>query len=208
MEAGSGLIGTAMTAAHRAALWLRTHWRLFVASILAAAAINFAVELSDSQGRLDLSYGYAVRMTCEPDPEAHLWSGGCERIEDDLNRSDKPSFLELYQDFITVHHRQIPSVETARRFAGQPCENGFDRDAALKGTRYVLEAVRVHFEGVCRADYAEAIKAEIDARDRARMSIEREGLSHAALYAGALANLSEPLVIFAAVCIGAALWIL
>ena len=38
---------------------------------------------------------------------------------------------------------------------------------------------------------------EIDARDRALLAIEREGLSHEALFAGALANLSEPLVIFA-----------
>ncbi len=187
---------------------IRRNWRMLVATALVAVAVGTAVEVSDRQGRFDLSYGYSVRMTCEADPEAHLWSGGCDRIDADLARTDKPSLIELYQDFITVHHRQIPSPETTRRFVHLPCEQGFDRDAALKGTRYVLETVRVFFDGVCRSDHAEAIMSEVDVRDRARLSIEREGLSHAALYAGAAANLSEPLIIFVAVVAGAGLWLL
>jgi hypothetical protein len=49
---------------------------------------------------------------------------------------------------------------------------------------------------------------EIDARDRALLTIEREGLSHAALVAGTLANLTEPLALLAAISLLLALVIL
>jgi hypothetical protein len=48
---------------------------------------------------------------------------------------------------------------------------------------------------------------ELDARDRALLAIEREGLSHEALIAGAIANLTEPLAILAGVLAVAALTI-
>ncbi|MDP1909637.1 MAG: hypothetical protein Q8K85_15170, partial [Hyphomicrobium sp.] len=102
----------------------------------------------------------------------------------------------------------IPSPATRRRFAQTPCDPAFDRDAALKGTRFVLEPVRVRFLEACTAAHVEAIKAEIDERDRALMTIEREGLSHEALFAGALANLTEPIVIFVGAVVLAALLIL
>ena len=72
----------------------------------------------------------------------------------------------------------------------------------------MLEPVRVRFAEACTPAHVEAIKAEIDARDRALLTIEREGLSHEALIAGALANLTEPLVIFAGAVVLAALLIL
>jgi hypothetical protein len=147
-------------------------------------------------------------MTCEPDPESPLWSGGCDRVAADIARTGKPSFGELYRAFLTVHHREIPSPETRRRFADVPCDPAFSREATLKGTRFVLEPVRVRFDGTCTLAHAQAIMDEIDVRDRALLTIERGGLSHAALFAGALANLSEPLVIFAAAVAVAALWIL
>lgn len=187
---------------------VRRNWRLLLGSALAVAAIGIAIELSDRQGRHDLPSGYAVRMTCEPDPESALWSGGCDRIAADIARTDKPSFLELYRAFVIVHHRRIPSPGLRRRLAAAHCAPGFDLDATLKGTRYVFVPLRVHFAGVCSAADARAVMDEIDARDRARLAIEREGLSHAALLAGALANLSEPLVIFAAAAVVAALLIL
>jgi hypothetical protein len=61
---------------------------------------------------------------------------------------------------------------------------------------------------VCSRAHAEAIKDEIDAEDRALMTIERAGLTYAALVAGTLANLAEPLVILGAAALLAALWIL
>ena len=172
------------------------------------AAVAVAIEWSDAQGRFDIPAGYAVRMTCEADPESVLWSGGCDRVAADIARTDKPNFIELYRAFVTAHHRHIPSPATRRRFAQTPCDPAFDRDAALKGTRFVLEPVRVRFTEACTAAHVEAIKAEIDERDRALMTIEREGLSHEALIAGALANLTEPIVIFAGVVVLAALLIL
>jgi hypothetical protein len=61
---------------------------------------------------------------------------------------------------------------------------------------------------VCTAAHAQAVMDELDARDRALLAIEREGLSQEALVAGALANLTEPLAILAGILIGAALVIL
>jgi hypothetical protein len=187
---------------------VRRHWRLLVGAILAVGAVAIAIELSDRQGRLDLPSGYAVRMTCESDPESALWSGGCERIAADIARTDKPSFLELYRAFTTVHHRRIPSQKLRREIESGPCEPNFDLESTLKGTRYVFIPLRVHFAGVCTAAHVRAVMDEIDARDRALLAIEREGLSHEALFAGALANLAEPLVILAAAAIFAALVIL
>jgi len=194
--------------ARRAACEVRRHWRLLVGAVLALAAVSTAIEWSDAQGRFDISAGYAVRMTCEPDPESVLWSGGCDRVAPDIARTDKPSFIELYRAFVTAHHRHIPSPAVRRRFAQTPCDPAFDRDAVLKGTRFVLEPVRVRFLEACTAPHVEAIKAEIDERDRALMTIEREGLSHEALFAGALANLTEPIVIFAGAVVLAALLVL
>ena len=71
----------------------RRNWRLLCAAAIAAAAVYWAIELSDYQGRYDIPAGYAVRMTCEADPESALWSGGCDRVAADIARTDKPSFL-------------------------------------------------------------------------------------------------------------------
>ncbi len=208
MTGGAGARGRVAAWAAAIAAEVRRNWRMLLGSALAALAIGIAVEFSDRQGRHDLPSGYAVRMTCEPDPESALWSGGCDRIAADIARSDKPSFLGLFRAFTIVHHRQIPSPGLRRRLAGAPCTPGFDLDATLKGTRYVFVPLRVHFSGVCSAADARAVMDEIDARDRALLAIEREGLSHAALLAGALANLSEPLVLFAAAAVVAALVLL
>jgi hypothetical protein len=185
---------------------LKRRWRLLAGICLAGAGLYVATTLSDTQGRFDIPYGYAVRMTCEDDPESHLWSGGCDRIAADIARTGKPSLAELYRAFVTVHHTPIPSAATVRRFADVPCDAGFDRDATLKGTRFVLSPEK--FAGVCTHAQAAMIMNEIDARDRALLTIERAGLSWSALAAGALANLTEPLVLLAASALLAALWIL
>jgi len=184
---------------------LRRNWRLLVGAVLAIAAVAVAIEISDRQGRFDLPSGYAVRMTCEPDPEAPLWSGGCERIADDIARTDKPSFSALYRAFVAVHHRHIPTPETRRRFASVPCDPDFDLDRLLRGTRYVFIPLRVHFAEACTEGGVTAVMHELDERDRALLAIERAGLSQGALIAGALANLTEPLVILAVAGIVAAL---
>jgi hypothetical protein len=185
-----------------------SHWRLLVGAVLAFCAVAVAIELSDRQGRHDLPAGYAVRMTCEQDPESALWNGGCDRVAADIARTDKPSFIELYRAFVTVHHRHIPSPSLQREIRAATCDAGFDLDAALKGTRYVFIPLRPHFAGVCTATHARAVMDELDARDRALLAIEREGLSHEALIAGALANLTEPVAILAGALAVAALLIL
>jgi hypothetical protein len=190
----------------RVVCFLERFWRLLAGICLAGAAVYVATTLSDTQGRGDLPYGYAVRMTCEDDPESHLWSGGCDRIAADIARTGKPSFAALYRALVTVHHTPIPSAATARRFADAPCDAGFDTDATSKGTRFVLSPEK--FAGVCTRAHAAAIMNEIDARDRALLTIERAGLSWSALAAGALANLTEPLVLLAAAALLLALWIL
>lgn len=187
---------------------LRRNWRLLFGAVLAFCAVAVAIELSDRQGRHDLPAGYAVRMTCEQDPESALWNGGCDRVAADIARTDKPSFIELYLAFVTVHHRHIPSPALQGEIQAAACDTGFDLDAALKGTRYVFIPLRPHFVGVCTATHARAVMDELDARDRALLAIEREGLSHEALIAGALANLTEPLVILAGILVVAALIIL
>ena len=145
----------------------RRNWRLLCAAVVAAAAVYWAIELSDYQGRYDIPAGYAVRMTCEADPESALWSGGCDRVAADIARTDKPSFLELYGAFVTVHHQQIPSPQTRRQFADTACDPAFDQEAALRGTRYVFIPLRVHFAPACTPAYTQAVMQEIDARDRA-----------------------------------------
>jgi hypothetical protein len=195
----------AATLAARLVGEVRKSWRLLVGAALAFGAVAVAIELSDRQGRHDLPAGYAVRMTCEQDPESALWSGGCDRVAADIARTDKPSFIELYRAFVTVHHRHIPSPPLQREIRAAACDAGFDLDTALKGTRYVFIPLRPHFAGVCTAAHARAVMDELDARDRALLAIEREGLSQEALIAGALANLTEPLVILASILVVAAL---
>src|SRR5436190_12724524 len=79
---------------------LHRHWRLVAGLALVGAGVVVAQDLSDTQGRGDIPSGYAVRMTCEPDPESALWSGGCDRVAGDIAREDKPSFGELYHAFL------------------------------------------------------------------------------------------------------------
>jgi hypothetical protein len=210
MQSGAiGSLRARVTAlAYTLACSLRRYWRLIVGLGLAAVALAIAIPLSDTQGRGDLPSGYAVRMTCEPDPESALWSGGCDRVAADIARTDQPSFAGLYRAFVRVHHSEIPSPAIRRRFGSVPCEPTFDRDGTLRGTRFVFAPVRVLFNDACTKAHAQAIMDEIDARDRALLTIERGGLSMTALAAGTLANLSEPLVIFAAVAGVAALWML
>jgi hypothetical protein len=198
MHATLGLSGLAAS--------IGRHWRWLAGAAASAIALYAAVTLSDRQGRADLPSGYAVRMTCENDPESHLWSGGCDRIAADIARTDKPSFAELYRAFVTAHHTAIPSPATQRRFAGAACEPAFDLGGTLKGSRFVLSPGK--FVGVCGLPHAKAVMDEIDARDRALLTIEREGLSYAALAAGALANLTEPLALLAAISLLLALLIL
>ena len=159
---------------------------------LAGAWIAFAFWLSDIQGRMDLPRAYSVRMTCEDDPEALLWRGGCERIEDDIAKTERPAFLDLYNAFVLVHHAPSPREASAPRFADTPADAGFDLKAVLAGQRYGLALVTPEFEGVRSVAHAEAVKTEIDARDRALLAIGRAGLGHDALFAGALANLVHP----------------
>lgn len=186
--------------------FLRRRWRVLTALYLAGVGLYVAISLSDSQGRFDLPRGYAVRMTCEDDPEARLWSGGCDRVAADIARTGTPSLGQLYRAFVRAHHSAIPSPETTRRFLHEPCDPVFDIRATLKGTRYVLSPDL--FAGVCSLAHAQAVMEEIDARDRAYLVIERAGLSYQALAAGTLANLMEPLVLLAAAALVLALWLL
>jgi hypothetical protein len=185
---------------------LKRNWRFLVGTLLTGAAVYVAVTLSDRQGRADVPSGYAVRMTCEKDPESYLWSGGCERVAADIARTERPDILDLYRAFVTVHHRMIPSPRTQARFRGVACEEGFEVRKAVEGTRFILSPDA--FRGVCTRDHAAAIMDEIDRRDRALLKIERAGLSWQALAAGAVANLTEPLVLFGAACVVAALYLL
>lgn len=169
---------------------VRRFWPLLLALALAGGWIWFAFVLSDAQGRLDLPRAYAVRMTCEDDPEADLWRGGCDRVEDAIAATGRPSIIELYRAFVVVHHGPSPREQGAAA-AGAP-EPGFDLGAALRGQRYGLAVERPHFEGVENAAHAEAVKAALDRRDRALLVIERAGLTMPPLIAGAAANLMHP----------------
>lgn len=171
---------------------LRRRWWLVLAVLLAGGWVWFAVWLSDVQGRMDLPRAYSVRMTCEDDPEADLWRGGCERIRADIERSGRPGFLDLYNAFVQVHHAPAPGAAAGARFADAEAEPGFDVAPLLAGQRYGLAAVTPEFEGVKSRAHAEAVKDEIDVRDRALLVIGRAGLGFDALIAGALANLVHP----------------
>ena len=186
--------------------FLRRRWRLLAGAALAAIAIYFAVAASDKQGRADIPSGYAVRMTCESDPESYLWSGGCDRIAPDIARQDIPGPWELYRAFMTVHHTAIPSPAIVRQFGNEPCEPGFDLGKTLQGSRFVLSPDA--FRGVCSSAYVQAIMGQIDARDRALLTIERGRLSWPPLIGGTLANLTEPLVLLAAAFVVLALVLL
>jgi hypothetical protein len=160
---------------------------------LAGGWIAFAFWLSDVQGRMDLPRAYSVRMTCEDDPEAALWHGGCERIASDIAVSGRPGFADLYRAFVAVHHHPAPREATAAAFADTPADASFDVAAALAGQRYGLALVTPEFENVKTRAHLDAIKDAIDVRDRALLVIGRAGLGVDALIAGALANLAHPL---------------
>lgn len=186
------MIARLATAAQDTLADMLRRWKLMVALALAAGWVAFAIWLSDVQGRMDLPRAYSVRMTCEDDPEAALWHGGCERIAADIATSGRPSFGALYAAFVTVHHAPAPGEAYRQRFADAPKEAAFDLDAALSGQRYGLAAVRPEFDGVKSRAHADAVIDAIDARDRALLIIGRAGLGFDALFAGALANLVHP----------------
>ncbi len=142
---------------------------------------------------MDLPRAYSVRMTCEDDPEAALWHGGCERIASDIAVSGRPGFGDLYRSFVAVHHHPAPREATAAAFANAPSEASFDVNTVLAGQRYGLALVTPEFEGAKSQAHADAIKDAIDVRDRALLVIGRAGLGVDALIAGALANLAHPL---------------
>lgn len=180
---------------HSASQWLsvlRRHWLLALGLVAAAGVVAFAVELSDVQGRMDLPLAYSVRMTCEDDPEAALWSGGCDRIAADIATTGRPGFGDLYSAFVAVHHAPGPGAGQAAQFADAAAEPGFDVEALLAGQRYGLATVRPEFEAVRSRRHAEAVMEAIDARDRALLTIGRAGLGMDALIAGTLANLAHP----------------
>lgn len=170
---------------------VRRFWPLLLLLGLAGGWIWFAFVLSDAQGRLDLPRGYSIRMTCEDDPEADLWRGGCERVAADIAARGRPSFFELFRAFVVVHHGPTPR-EVAAGSASAEAEPGFDLDDALAGQRYGLAIERHEFKGVHSRAHAEAVKRAIDERDRALLVIERAGLSMPPLVAGAAANLVHP----------------
>ena len=172
---------------------LLSRWRQLLVLALAGGWIAFAFWLSDVQGRMDLPRAYSVRMTCEDDPEAALWHGGCDRIASDIAVSGRPGFSDLYRSFVAVHHHPAPREATAAAFANAPPEPGFDVTAALAGQRYGLAMVTPEFEGVKSRAHVEAVKDAIDVRDRALLVIGRAGLGVDALIAGALGNLTHPL---------------
>lgn len=167
-------------------------WRLALAIGLAGAWVAFAFWLSDAQGRMDLPQAYSIRMTCEDDPEAALWRGGCDRITGDIAVAKRPSFGDLYAAFVAVHHAPGPGDAGAARFAAEPAEAGFDVKVLLVGQRYGLALVAPEFDRVKSRAHAEAVMEAIDARDRALLAIGRAELGHDALLAGALANLAHP----------------
>lgn len=171
---------------------LRRRWPLALGVVLAGACVAFAIVLSDEQGRMNLPLAYSVRMTCEDDIEAALWHGGCERIAPDIAKTGRPSFGELYDAFVTVHHAPSPREASAARFAAETHDAAFDVKAMLAGQRYGLASVMPEFEGVKSRAQAEAVIDGIDARDRALLAIGRAGLGYDALIAGTLANLMHP----------------
>lgn len=182
------LIQSATQTAHT----LRRRWLLVLVTLVAGGWVLFAFWLSDVQGRMDLPIAYSIRMTCEDDPEAGLWRGGCERVASDIAQVGRPGLVDLYGAFVEVHHKPGPRQATAARFADVPHEPGFDLAQALAGQRYGLALVTPEFEGVKSRAHAEAVKEAIDVRDRALLAIGRAGLGIDALIAGAAANLAHP----------------
>jgi hypothetical protein len=173
--------------------FVRRRWRILAALSAAAAGLVAAAVLADEQGRDDVKFGLPLRVSCEDDPESSLWRGGCERIAADLARTDRPSFADLYAAFVALHHSPDAVETAARRFAAAPVDASFDVTSALKGTRYV---VTPHlFTGARSLEHAKAIMEEIDKKDRARLLVARGGLSHTALAAGTLANLTDAIVL-------------
>jgi hypothetical protein len=181
----------ANTLAH---LWeiVRRRWPMLLVLALAGAWIGFAIMLSDEQGRFALPRAYSVKMTCEDDPEAALWAGGCDRIAADIAKSGRPGFLDLYAAFVDAHHVASPREAASALGAGEPVDPSFDVGAMLAGQRYGLALVAPEFEGVRSRRHAEAIMEKIDKRDRALLTIGRAGLGYDALIAGTLANLAHP----------------
>ena len=171
---------------------LLRQWPLVLAGLAIGGWIYFAFWLSDVQGRMDLPRAYSVRMTCEDDPEAALWRGGCDRIKADMAKAGRPGFLDLYGAFVDVHHRPNPREATAQKFAAVERQADFDLAAMLQGQRYGIAMVAPEFEDVKSRAHAEAVIDAIDARDRALLVIGRAGLGQDALFAGALANLANP----------------
>jgi hypothetical protein len=196
--------------ASQSALALRQRWPLVLVLALLGGWVAFAFWLSDIQGRMDLPRAYSVRMTCEDDPEAALWRGGCERVATDIHKTGRPSFGDLYAAFVQVHHVPGPGAAAAQSFAQTPADPAFDVRAMLAGQRYGLALVTPEFEGVKSRAHAEAVMDEIDKRDRALLAIGRAGLSQEALLAGAVANLVNPGVMidgarqYAAILLGTA----
>jgi hypothetical protein len=184
----------ALVLSHTASLLdsLRRRWPLWLGAVLAGGCFALALMLSDEQGRFDLPRAYSVRMTCEDDPEAALWRGGCERIRADIAKTGHPSFGELYAAFAAAHHVPSPKEIAAARSADTPPEAGFDVQGLLAGQRYGLALVVPEFDGVTSRKQADAVIDAIDARDRALLTIGRAGLGYDALLAGALANLAHP----------------
>jgi hypothetical protein len=165
-------------------------WPVLVATPIAAAGLWLAVSESDAQGRRDLQYAFSVRMTCEEDPESGLWSGECERIEGAIARTDRPSFLDLYQAFRIVHHEGAPASAAAAGSSTAGNATPLDIDSLLAGSRYIIQLKE--FLSARTLEDVHAIKAKIDRRDRALLLIERDGrLSTRALVAGTLANLTS-----------------
>ncbi|MGE0024203.1 MAG: hypothetical protein AB7S70_11305 [Hyphomicrobium sp.] len=186
------MIAEITQSATRTAQALARRWRLVLAAGLVAGWVALAFSLSDDQGRMDLPQAYAIHMTCEDDIEAALWSGGCDRIRDDIAVTGRPSFEHLYEAFVTVHHAPSPREAAEARFAGEPAEAAFDLKALLTGQRYGLALVLPEFEGVKSWAHAEAVMEAVDVRDRALLAIGRAGLGYDALLAGVLANLAHP----------------
>lgn len=175
-------------------LWetARRRWPLLFVLTLIGTWIGFAVMLSDEQGRFALPRAYSVKMTCEDDPEAALWHGGCDRVAADIAKTGRPGFADLYTAFVDAHHVPSPREAAAARVAGEAVEASFDVRAMLAGQRYGLALVAPEFEGVQSRRHAEAVMDEIDKRDRALLTIGRAGLGYDALVAGAAANLAHP----------------
>jgi len=186
------MIAEITQSATKTAQALARRWPLVLAAGLAAGWVALAFSLSDAQGRMDLPQAYAIQMTCEDDIEAALWSGGCDRIRDDIAVTERASFGRLYNAFVTVHHAPGPREAAAARFANESAEGGFDLKVLLAGQRYGLALILPEFEGVGSRAHAEAVMEAIDVRDRALLAIGRAGLGYDALLAGALANIAHP----------------